>query len=100
MQEPAERGPDGPTPPVRRSDRPALVHPSELGLQTRSRSDRRRGTWLAFDAGAGGPGPLAFGLIIGVGADRDPAPLRHPLIPRRPPKLASLTVLDGQSDAR
>lgn len=97
MQEPAERGPDGSDAAADGATARRWVHPSELGLQTRSRSDRRRGTWLASTLVLGGLGLLAFGLIIGVGADRDPGTAASSPDRGVSASLASLTVLDGQS---
>lgn len=42
------------------------VHPSELGLRTRTRSDRRRGTWLSIGLIVVGIGLLGFGAAMGL----------------------------------
>jgi hypothetical protein len=48
------------------------VHPSEVGLAQRNRSDRRRATWLAAGLVLGGVGLLVFGVVMGLGSDAEP----------------------------
>ncbi len=45
------------------------VHPSELGLEHRKRSDRRRGMWLGAGLVLGGFGLLAMCAAMGGGSD-------------------------------
>lgn len=48
------------------ADARTWVHPSELGLRTRTRSDRRRGTWLSIGLIVVGIGLLGFGAVMGL----------------------------------
>ncbi len=96
MQEPAGHGADDdpdaePTPTTART----WVHPSELGLENRRRSDRRRGTVLAAALVLGGVSLLTAVAVMGLGSGSTPATARSTPEQAVAATLASLTVVDG-----
>lgn len=83
--------PAGPPDPARR-----WVHPSEVGLQHRTRTDRRRGTWLAAALVSTGVGLLALGASMGLGEPTTASSTPRPSTSSIASTLASLTVVTGQ----
>lgn len=77
------------------------VHPSELGLEHRKRTDRRRGMWLGVGLVVGGFGLLAVFVAMGIGSD--PPAVSTSASPQDAvaTTLASLTVVgaDGRHTA-
>lgn len=71
------------------------VHPSELGLQSRTRSDRRRGTWLASGLVLTGIGLLAFGAAIGLGSSHAVVKARSSPTETFSATLVEVTALTG-----
>lgn len=65
MESPDGAGGSQDTPPGDRHQARTWVHPSEIGLRTRTRSDRRRSTWLSVGLIAAGIGLLGVGVVIG-----------------------------------
>jgi putative serine protease PepD len=69
------------------------VHPSEVGMDQRGRTDRRRGKVLAGGLVVGGVGLLLFGVIMGLGWGTDDAPRSEATTADAySPTLAALTV--------
>lgn len=96
MQDPAGHGADDdpdarPAPTSGRT----WVHPSELGLENRRRSDRRRGTVLAAALVLGGVSLLTVVAVMGLGSASSPATARSSPEQAVAATLASLTVVDG-----
>jgi len=77
------------------------VHPSEVGLRQRTRTDRRRGAWLAATLVAAGVGLLAVGVSIGFGGSTSVSSARRPPVESAASSLASLTLVTdhGRSSA-
>ncbi len=103
MQEPAGHGAEddqgaSPGPASGRT----WVHPSEVGLEHRARSDRRRAAWLTAGLVLGGIGLLVFGVAMGLGSGRGDD---HPTAASSPrdtvaATLASLMVKDAEGNGR
>lgn len=64
MHEPGGAGRNRGVPSDDSSETRTWVHPSELGLRTRTRSDHRRGAWLAVGLTLVGVGLLAFVITM------------------------------------
>ena len=76
------------------------VHPSEVGMDQRGRTDRRRGSVLAGGLVIGGLGLLVLGVLMGVGwgGDDDPLADSSP-VDVLGPSLAALTVVTSTGQA-
>jgi len=72
------------------------VHPSEVGLHRRTRTDRRRGAWLAAALMTAGIGLLAVGVSIGLGGSRTATSATRPPSESIASNLASLTVVTAR----
>ncbi|UDY34859.1 hypothetical protein [Dermatobacter hominis] len=72
------------------------VHPSEVGLEHRNRSDRRRAAWLTAGLVLGGVGLLVFGVAMGLGSGSDPVIADSDPRDAVAATLATLTVAGGQ----
>ena len=70
------------------------VHPSELGMDQRGRSDRRRGSLLAGGLVIGGIGLLVAGMLMGIGWGASTDPSADPM-DAAGPSIASLTIVSG-----
>jgi hypothetical protein len=68
------------------------VHPSEVGLEHRARSDKRRAAWLTAGLVVGGVGLLVFGVAMGLGSGSDPVTADSSPREAVAATLASLTV--------
>lgn len=95
MQEPDGAGQD--TPPRSAADPGARtwVHPSEVGLHSRTRTDRRRGAWLSAGLVLTGAGLLAFGVAMGFGSTHRVAATRTGSPDAIAASLAQVTVVRG-----
>lgn len=102
MQDRADDGHDDDPAPVAGPD-PARtwVHPSEVGLGRRDRTDRRRGAVLAGGLVVGGVGLLVAGVLMGLGWDSADPPEEAAAVASMTPSIASLTIeaADGSRTA-
>ena len=95
----------GDDPDAARSVRPGVaphagertwVHPSEVGMDQRGRTDRRRGSLLAGGLVIGGVSLLMAGVLMGFGWGTNDAPTASlSPVDAVSPSLASLTVVRG-----
>lgn len=72
----------------------AWRHPSEVGLATRGRADRRRSSLVAGGIVLGGLGLLAVGLLLGGESRSGPIDTTGESIERAAASLAAVTVVD------
>ena len=102
MHEPAGKGGDDgfdtPQFPTGAEDRPATrtwVHPSEVGMAQRKRSDRRRGTLMAAALVLGGVSVLSVCVTLGLGSTTRSATSPGARDRAVAATVASLTVVRG-----
>ena len=102
MQDRADDGHDDDPAPVPGPD-PARtwVHPSEVGLGRRDRTDRRRGAVLAGGLVVGGVGLLVAGVLMGLGWESAEPREEATAVASMTPSIASLTIeaTDGRRTA-
>ncbi len=87
--------PEGPDGPALHGGR-AWQHPSELGLATRGRADRRRSTMIASGVLLGGLGMLLTGLVLGT--MDDPATATTSTLPVDRARQSVALVMDTGGD--
>ncbi len=76
------------------------VHPSEVGMDQRGRSDRRRGKVLAGGLVVGGVGLLLAGVLMGLGWGNGDSPqATSSTVDAVTPSLAALTVVRGSAQS-
>jgi hypothetical protein len=91
---------DAPKPPPEPADR-IWAHPSEVGLVTRGRSDRRRSSFIATGVVIGGLGLLLSGVLLGSGDPVGTVSADSRPIERIERSVATImTVRDGFSSVR
>ncbi len=81
-------------PPDEDSTQRTWVHPSELGMHSRTRTDRRRGVWLSVGLVLGGIGLLVVGVAMGVGSS-EPGAHRRSVMSAIEASVAQVTVVHG-----
>lgn len=92
--EPDGAGPGRGMPPDQSSTSRTWVHPSELGLHSRTRTDRRRGIWLSAGLVLGGVSLLLLGVAMGIGSS-ERGPARPDALDAITASLAQVTIVRG-----
>jgi hypothetical protein len=85
---------DGPDDPTSRGDR-MWQHPSEVGLATRGRADRRRSTLVASGVVLGGLGLLVTGVALGGMKESTVTTMSTLPVERAELSVATVSVTDG-----